>query len=78
MALRDSFCTACLSVYLRFGKQCQVFSFDLDQPLFLVSWLFELPGKDGSEGDIPSSLVGKQLGVSGKPGKIRFPSYNGT
>lgn len=50
----------------------QVFSFDLDQPLFLVSWLFELPGKDGSEGDILSSLVGKQLGVPGKPGKDKI------
>ena len=50
----------------------QMFSFDLDQPLFLVSWLLELPGEDGSEGDILSSLIGKQLGVPGKPGKDKI------
>lgn len=49
-----------------------MFSFDLDQPLFLVSRLLELPGKDGSEGDILSSLIGKQLGVPGKPGKDKI------
>lgn len=55
----------------------QAFSFDLDQPLFLVSWMLELPGKDGSEGDILSSLVGKQLGIPVKPGKDKISKCNG-
>lgn len=72
-----SLLTARLSVYLEVWGSSQAFSFGLDQPVFLISLLLELPDEDGNEGDVLLSLFGKLLEVPGKPGKDKISKYNG-
>lgn len=55
----------------------QASSFSLDQQLFLVSLLLELPTEDGSEGAVLSSFFGRLSGVSRKPGKDKIPRHTG-
>lgn len=50
-----------ISVYMEACGSSQEFPFSLDQPLFLISLLLELPGEDGREG-INFSPVWKAVG----------------
>lgn len=66
-----------ISAYMEGCGSSKEFPFGLDQPLFLVSLLLELPSEEGREGYKLLSLFGKLWGLSGRPRKDKISKCNG-